>query len=94
MRVVVLAIVGVLVAGAFALLPFTDGEVPCGPPLFGAEPSNDYSVVPGTCETRGHRRMQVATAGLGFAAGCPATGLVMRIHSRTAGARSGAAVGS
>jgi hypothetical protein len=82
LRVFLLIVLGLVVAAAFALLPFKDHEVPCGPPLLGAEPGDDYSIVPGTCESEADDRLRVAALGLGFASGCVATALITRVPRR------------
>ena len=52
--------VTLLAAAWLALAPFHDREVPCGAPLFGADPAANYSITPGTCSDAAAGRLRIA----------------------------------
>lgn len=54
------SVVSLLVAGWLSLLGFDDRDVPCGPPLFGADPPANYSITPGTCRDMASDRLLFA----------------------------------
>lgn len=65
-RVLALCAVAALLAATWlALAPFHDREVPCGPPLFGADPGANYSITPGTCSDAATDRLRIAAVLVG-----------------------------
>jgi hypothetical protein len=75
------AVIALVAAAWLALMPFNDREVRCGPPLFGAGPPGNYSIVPGNRSDKGEDRLTVAAALVAVSA-IFAVGLLLARQSR------------